>query len=118
MLFFLLSVLRVMWNTVTLCSLGRLPPNATYPLLPRLQTLNRVFERKYKDLCHGKQPAHVLQNQGFERTRDMIPYRLVSNKAKYRQYAKTYPVLDGRILSVYRHVFEENLRNSEAVIKR
>ncbi|XP_035747710.1 methylcrotonoyl-CoA carboxylase beta chain, mitochondrial-like isoform X3 [Egretta garzetta] len=107
-----------MWNTVTLCSLGRLPPNATSLLLPRLQTLNRVFERKFKDFCHGKQPTHILQNQGLKRTRDMLLCRLVSNKAKYRRYAKTYPVLDGRILSVYRHVFEENLRNSEAVIKR
>ena len=107
-----------MCNTVTLCSLGRLPPNTASLLLPRLQTLNRVFERKYKDFCHGKQPAHVLQNQGLKRARDMLPCRLVSNKAKYRRYAKTYPVLDGRILSVYQHVFEENLRNSEAVIKR
>ncbi|XP_010160560.1 methylcrotonoyl-CoA carboxylase beta chain, mitochondrial, partial [Antrostomus carolinensis] len=108
-----------MWNTVALCSLGRLAANATSPLLPRLQTLNRVFERKYEDVCRGKQPAGTLQNQGLQRTRDMLPCRLVSNKAKYRhRYAKTYPVLDGRILSVYRHVFEENLRNSEAVIKR
>lgn len=107
-----------MWNSVALCRLGRRPPNAASPPLPSLQTLNRVFERKYKDLCHGKQSAHVLQNQGSKRTRDMLPCRLVSNRAKYRRYAKTYPVLDGRILSVYRHVFEENLRNSEAVIKR
>ncbi|CAN0193059.1 unnamed protein product [Bubo scandiacus] len=107
-----------MWNTVALRSLGRLHPNATPPQLPRLQTLNHVFERKYKDLCHGKLPAHVLQNQGLKRTCDMLCCRLVSNKAQYRRCAKTYPVLDGRILSVYRHVFEENLRNSEAVIKR
>ncbi|XP_014793315.1 PREDICTED: methylcrotonoyl-CoA carboxylase beta chain, mitochondrial-like [Calidris pugnax] len=107
-----------MWNTVALCSLGKRPPGAASPLLPRLQTLNRVFERKYQDLCHGKEPARSLQNQGLKRTRDMLPCRLVSNKAKHKRYAKTYPVLDGRILSVYRHVFEENLRNSEAVIKR
>ncbi|RLV85293.1 hypothetical protein DV515_00016115, partial [Chloebia gouldiae] len=31
---------------------------------------------------------------------------------------KTFPVLDGRVPAVYRHVFEGNLRNSEAVIKR
>ncbi|XP_061859576.1 methylcrotonoyl-CoA carboxylase beta chain, mitochondrial-like isoform X2 [Colius striatus] len=67
----------MMWNTVTLCSLGRLPHSATALLLPRLQTFSRVLERKYKDLYH-----------------------------------------DGDIPSVYRHVFEENLRNSEALIKR
>lgn len=111
--------LRAMWNTVALRSLGRLSPNAASPPLPRLQTLkNRVVERKSRDLHRGKQPAHVLQDQGLERARDVLPRRLGSSKAKYRRWAKTYPVLDGRILSVYRHVFEENLRNSEAVIKR
>ncbi|XP_074762096.1 methylcrotonoyl-CoA carboxylase beta chain, mitochondrial-like isoform X2 [Athene noctua] len=107
-----------MWNAVALRPLGRLRPGAAPPPPPGLQTPNHGFERKYKDLCHGKLPAHEPQNRGLERTRDVLCCRLVSNKAKDRRWAKTYPVLDGRILSVHRHVFEENVRNSEAVIKR
>uniref|UniRef100_A0A8C9MX62 methylcrotonoyl-CoA carboxylase n=1 Tax=Serinus canaria TaxID=9135 RepID=A0A8C9MX62_SERCA len=40
------------------------------------------------------------------------------NKPKSRHHPKTFPVLDGRVPAAYRPVFQENLRNSEAVIKR
>ncbi|XP_075792336.1 methylcrotonoyl-CoA carboxylase beta chain, mitochondrial-like isoform X2 [Pelodiscus sinensis] len=40
------------------------------------------------------------------------------NKARYGQYIKTFPILDGSIPSVCEHVFEKNLRNSEACIQR
>ncbi|XP_026710098.1 methylcrotonoyl-CoA carboxylase beta chain, mitochondrial-like [Athene cunicularia] len=107
-----------MWSTAALRPLGRLRPGAAPPPPPGLQPPNHGFERKYKALCHGKLPAHEPQNRGLERTRDVLPCRLGSKQAKGRRWAKTYPVLDGRILSVHRHVFEENVRNSEAVIKR
>lgn len=44
--------------------------------------------------------------------------RSAGHTARYGRCAKRYPVLDGRIPSAYRPVFQENLRNSEAVIKR
>uniref|UniRef100_A0A672TUP8 methylcrotonoyl-CoA carboxylase n=1 Tax=Strigops habroptila TaxID=2489341 RepID=A0A672TUP8_STRHB len=103
-----------MWNPAALCC--RTAASARSPLLPRSHTLNRVFGREYDALC--QQPAQGVQGEGLGRTPGVLPCRSVSSKAKYRQYAQTYPVLDGRILSVYRHVFEENLRNSEAVVKR
>ncbi|XP_064003553.1 methylcrotonoyl-CoA carboxylase beta chain, mitochondrial-like [Pogoniulus pusillus] len=99
-----------------LCFLSSLPPEATSQLFPRLQTITHVLGRKYKDLCHGREAADTLQKQG--RTYHMVPCRLVSNKAKHRGHPNTYPVLDGRIPSLYQQQFEENLRNSESVIKR
>ncbi|XP_067157489.1 methylcrotonoyl-CoA carboxylase beta chain, mitochondrial [Apteryx mantelli] len=108
-----------MWNNITLCSICKFSPSSPSLLFSRSRILHHVFERKYKDLC--KQTAQILQNrsgQVAKRTCNMLPSRLVSNKAKYRRYTKTYPVLDGRIPTVYQHVFEENLRNSKAVIQR
>lgn len=61
-----------------------------------------------------KQSAQTAQNG----TRSALPGCSVSGKAKRSRCAQMYPPLDGRVLSVHRHVFEENLRNSEAVIKR
>ncbi|XP_040421673.1 methylcrotonoyl-CoA carboxylase beta chain, mitochondrial-like isoform X1 [Cygnus olor] len=119
MLFLLSLIPRAMWNNITFCSICKLSPNSTPLLLPRFLTLNHVFKGKCKGFfSNSKQSAQTLQNEGLKRTCSMLPSRLVSSKAKYRRYAKTYPVLDGRVLSVYRHVFEENLRNSEAVVKR
>ncbi|KAM4655269.1 methylcrotonoyl-CoA carboxylase beta chain, mitochondrial-like [Amazona ochrocephala] len=103
-----------MWSPAALCC--RTVPGAGPLLLQGLHTFNRVFGREYRDLC--KQPAHRLRDEGSGRTAGMRPCLLASGKAKYRQRAPTYPVLDGRILPVYRHVFEDNLRNSEAVVKR
>nr|XP_025954288.1 methylcrotonoyl-CoA carboxylase beta chain, mitochondrial-like isoform X2 [Dromaius novaehollandiae] len=108
-----------MWNNITLCSVCKFFPSSL--LFSRSRTLYHVFKRKYKDLCKDEQTAQILQDgscQVVKRTCNMLPSRLVSNKAKYRRYTKTYPVLDGRIPAVYQHVFEENLRNSEAVIQR
>uniref|UniRef100_A0A8B9SB25 methylcrotonoyl-CoA carboxylase n=1 Tax=Apteryx owenii TaxID=8824 RepID=A0A8B9SB25_APTOW len=119
MLILLSFLLRVMWNNITLCSICKFSPSSPSLLFSRSRILHHVFERKYKDLC--KQTAQILQNRSCQvakRTCNMLPSRLVSNKAKYRRYTKTYPVLDGRIPTVYQHVFEENLRNNKAVIQR
>nr|XP_038039017.1 methylcrotonoyl-CoA carboxylase beta chain, mitochondrial [Anas platyrhynchos] len=107
-----------MWNNLTFCSVCKLAPKPTPLLLPRFLPLAHVFKRRCKGLGGSKHPAQTPQNEGLKRTSSLLPARLVSSKAKCRRYAKTYPVLDGRVLSVYRHVFEENLRNSEAVVKR
>ncbi|XP_062437774.1 methylcrotonoyl-CoA carboxylase beta chain, mitochondrial-like [Rhea pennata] len=110
-----------MWNSITLCSLCKFSPSSTSLLFSRTPILHHVLQRKYKDLCKDKKTAQILRNQFCQvtkRTCNVLPRCLVSNKAKYRRYTKTYPVLDGHIPIVYQHVFEENLRNSEAVIQR
>ncbi|XP_009907414.2 methylcrotonoyl-CoA carboxylase beta chain, mitochondrial [Dryobates pubescens] len=100
----------------TLASLSRLPPEATSRLFPRLQTVSPVLDRRYKDLCRGREAADPLQKRG--RALPVAPWRPASRKAKPQGHPQSFPVLDGRIPSLYQHVFEENLKNSEAVIKR
>ncbi|XP_048169228.1 biotin-dependent 3-methylcrotonyl-coenzyme A carboxylase beta1 subunit-like isoform X2 [Corvus hawaiiensis] len=108
-----------MWSPAPLCALGRRRPGPSAPLQP----LTRLLQREY-----GEQPpTRLLQReyrelplprQGWGRTHHLPPRRFVSNKPKSRRHPKTFPVLDGRVPAVYRHVFEANLRNSEAVINR
>ncbi|XP_027746858.1 methylcrotonoyl-CoA carboxylase beta chain, mitochondrial-like isoform X1 [Empidonax traillii] len=90
-----------MWSTAPLSALGRGRPGPS---------LIRLFQKEYREL--------LLHGQGWGRTHHLPPLRFVSNKSKYRRHPRTYPVLDGRVLAVHRHVFEQNLRNSEAVVKR
>ncbi|XP_077680109.1 methylcrotonoyl-CoA carboxylase beta chain, mitochondrial-like isoform X2 [Eretmochelys imbricata] len=112
-----------MWNNITACSLWRPSPSF---MSSRIQTLTPLFIRNYKDFCKDRQTIWTLQNslcQVMKKTVptlkcNMFPHCFVSNKARYGQYTKTFPVLDGRIPSVCEHVFEENLRNSEACIQR
>ncbi|XP_062353649.1 biotin-dependent 3-methylcrotonyl-coenzyme A carboxylase beta1 subunit-like [Cinclus cinclus] len=87
----------------------------------RGQTPTRLLQREYR----GQTPTHLLQReyrgllgQGWGRTLHLPPRRFVSNKPKSKRNPKTFPVLDGRVPAVYQHAFEENLRNSKAVIKR
>ncbi|XP_059709541.1 biotin-dependent 3-methylcrotonyl-coenzyme A carboxylase beta1 subunit-like [Haemorhous mexicanus] len=89
----------------------------------REKALTRLLQREYRE----KAPTHLLQReyrelplpgQGWGRTQHLPPHRFLSNKPKSRHHPKTFPVLDGRVPAMYRHVFQENLRNSEAVIKR
>ncbi|XP_031973549.1 methylcrotonoyl-CoA carboxylase beta chain, mitochondrial-like [Corvus moneduloides] len=111
--------LGAMWSPAPLCALGRRRPGPSAPLQP----LTRLLQREY-----GEQPpTRLLQReyrelplprQGWGRTHHLPPRRFVSNKPKSRRHPKTFPVLDGRVPAVYRHVFEANLRNSEAVINR
>ncbi|XP_038268469.1 methylcrotonoyl-CoA carboxylase beta chain, mitochondrial-like isoform X3 [Dermochelys coriacea] len=118
-----LGRLRAMWNNITVCSLWRPSPSF---MSSRIQTLTRLFIRNYKDFCKDRQTIWTLQNslcQVMKKTVptlkcNMFPRCFVSNKARYGQYTKTFPVLDGSIPSVCEHVFEENLRNSEACIQR
>ncbi|XP_074859202.1 methylcrotonoyl-CoA carboxylase beta chain, mitochondrial-like isoform X2 [Carettochelys insculpta] len=63
------------------------------------------------------QTMWTLQNSLCQIMKKTV-HTLKCKKARYGQYTKTYPVLDGSIPSVCEHVFEENLRNSEACIKR
>ncbi|XP_067419461.1 methylcrotonoyl-CoA carboxylase beta chain, mitochondrial-like isoform X2 [Emydura macquarii macquarii] len=92
----------------------------------RIQTLSPLFTRNYKDFHKDRQTMWILQTSLFQVMKktvptfkyNMFPHCFVSNKARYRHYTKTYPVLDGSIPSVCEHVFEENLRNSEACIQR
>nr|XP_042707273.1 methylcrotonoyl-CoA carboxylase beta chain, mitochondrial-like isoform X5 [Chrysemys picta bellii] len=112
-----------MWNNITSCSLWRLSPSF---MSSRIQTLTPLFIRHYKDFCKNRQTIWTLRNslcQVLKKTVptltcNMFPHCFVSNKARYGQYKKTFPVLDGSIPSVCEHVFEENLRNSEACIQR
>ncbi|XP_073213479.1 methylcrotonoyl-CoA carboxylase beta chain, mitochondrial-like isoform X4 [Lepidochelys kempii] len=114
---------RAMWNNITACSVWRPSPSF---MSSRIQTLTPLFIRNYKDFCKDRQTIWTLQNslcQVMKKTvptlkYNMFPHCFVSNKARYGQYTKTFPVLDGRIPSVCEHVFEENLRNSEACIQR
>ncbi|XP_054150540.1 biotin-dependent 3-methylcrotonyl-coenzyme A carboxylase beta1 subunit-like [Melozone crissalis] len=69
-----------------------------------------LLQREYREL--------PLPGQRWGRTQHLPPRRFLSNKPKSRRHPKTFPVLDGRVPAVYQHVFQENLRNSEAVIKR
>ncbi|XP_065410088.1 methylcrotonoyl-CoA carboxylase beta chain, mitochondrial-like isoform X3 [Chrysemys picta bellii] len=111
-----------MWNNITSCSLWRLSPSF---MSSRIQTLTPLFIRHYKDFCKNRQTIWTLRNslcQVLKKTVptltcNMFPHCFVSNKARYGQYKKTFPVLDGSIPSVCEHVFEENLRNSEACIQ-
>ncbi|CAN8217141.1 unnamed protein product [Coccothraustes coccothraustes] len=89
----------------------------------REKTPARLLQREYRE----KTPARLLQREyrelplpipGWGRTQHLPPRRFLSNKPKSRHHPKTFPVLDGRVPAVYRHVFQENLRSSEAVIKR
>ncbi|XP_053893833.1 methylcrotonoyl-CoA carboxylase beta chain, mitochondrial-like isoform X2 [Malaclemys terrapin pileata] len=112
-----------MWNNITSCSLWRLSPSF---MSSRIQTLTPLFIRHCKDFCKNRQTIWTLRNslcQVLKKTVptltcNMFPHCFVSNKARYGQYKKTFPVLDGSIPSVCEHVFEENLRNSEACIQR
>ncbi|XP_065265644.1 methylcrotonoyl-CoA carboxylase beta chain, mitochondrial-like [Emys orbicularis] len=112
-----------MWNSITSCSLWRLSPSF---MSSRIQTLTPLFIRNYKDFCKNRQTIWTLRNslcQVMKKTVPTLtcntfPHCFVSNKARYGQYKKTFPVLDGSIPSVCEHVFEENLRNSEACIQR
>uniref|UniRef100_A0A452J369 methylcrotonoyl-CoA carboxylase n=1 Tax=Gopherus agassizii TaxID=38772 RepID=A0A452J369_9SAUR len=112
-----------MWNNITSCTLWRLSPSF---MASRIQTLTPLFIRNYKDFCKNKHTIWTLRNslcQVMKKTVptlkcNTIPHRFLSNKARYGQYTKTFPVLDGSIPSVCEHVFEENLRNSEACIQR
>ncbi|XP_050816986.1 methylcrotonoyl-CoA carboxylase beta chain, mitochondrial-like isoform X4 [Gopherus flavomarginatus] len=114
---------QAMWNNITSCSLWRLSPRF---MASRIQTLTPLFIRNYKDFCKNRQTIWTLRNslcQVMKKTVltlkcNTISHRFLSNKARYRQYTKTFPVLDGSIPSVCEHVFEENLRNSEACIQR
>ncbi|XP_068020692.1 methylcrotonoyl-CoA carboxylase beta chain, mitochondrial isoform X3 [Melanerpes formicivorus] len=99
----------------TLACLSRLPPEATSRLLPRLQTISHVLGRKYQGLCRGREAADPLQKRG--RALPVAAWPPVSKKAKHQGHPQSYPVLDGRIPALYQHVFEENLKNSEAVVK-
>uniref|UniRef100_A0A8C3QPE8 methylcrotonoyl-CoA carboxylase n=1 Tax=Cyanoderma ruficeps TaxID=181631 RepID=A0A8C3QPE8_9PASS len=111
-----------MWSPAPLCALGRRRPGPSAPLQP----LTRLLRREYREktpirLLHGEYREYrelLLSGQGWGRTQPLPPRRFVSDKPKSRRHPKTFPVLDGRVPAVYRHVFEENLRNSEAVIKR
>ncbi|XP_032627801.1 methylcrotonoyl-CoA carboxylase beta chain, mitochondrial-like isoform X2 [Chelonoidis abingdonii] len=112
-----------MWNNITSCSLWRVSSSF---MASRIQTLTPLFLRNYKDFCKNRQTIWTLRNslcQVMKKTvatlkYNMIPHCFLSHKARYRQYTKTFPVLDGSIPSVCEHVFEENLRNSEACIQR
>lgn len=108
------SIPRVMWNSVALCSICKPSPHPASLLLPRLPALAHAFQRTCMGFSSDKQSAQTAQNG----TRSALPDCSVSGKAKRSRCAQMYPLLDGRVLSVHRHVFEENLRNSEAVIKR
>ncbi|RMC08810.1 hypothetical protein DUI87_15061 [Hirundo rustica rustica] len=103
-----------MWSPAPLCALGRRRPGPSAPL-------TRLLRLEYRE----KNPIRLLQReyrelpgQGWGRTQHLPPRRFVSNKPKPRRHPKTFPVLDGNVPAGYRRVFEENLRNSEAVIKR
>ncbi|XP_075280376.1 methylcrotonoyl-CoA carboxylase beta chain, mitochondrial isoform X2 [Opisthocomus hoazin] len=93
-----------MWSGAARCSLGGRGPRAGSPRLPA-----------FHGACESKRAGG---GKGPARPAGGLPCRPVSNRAKYRRCAKAYPVLDGRVPSAYRQVFEENVRNSEAVIKR
>ncbi|XP_039567476.1 methylcrotonoyl-CoA carboxylase beta chain, mitochondrial-like isoform X2 [Passer montanus] len=134
-----------MWSPARLCALGRprLGPAVLLQPLTRLlqreyrektpscllqreyreQPLTRLLQREYRE----KTPSCLLQReyrelpllgQGWGRTQPLLPRRFLSNKPESRRHPKTFPVLDGRVPAVYRDAFQENLRNSEAVIKR
>ncbi|KAI1236921.1 putative methylcrotonoyl-CoA carboxylase beta chain, partial [Lamprotornis superbus] len=86
----------------------------------RDKTPTRLFQMEYRD----KTPTRLFQmeyreppGQGWGRTQQLPPRRFVSYRPKSKRNPKTFPVLDGRVPSVYQHVFGENLRNSEAVKK-
>ncbi|XP_068055077.1 biotin-dependent 3-methylcrotonyl-coenzyme A carboxylase beta1 subunit-like [Anomalospiza imberbis] len=135
-----------MWSPAPLGALGRWRPGPSAPLQPLTRLLQReeyrektpihLLQREYREKTpirllqreyREKSPFRLLQReyrelplpgQGWGRTQHLPPRRFLSNKHKSRHHPKTFPVLDGRVPAVYRHVFEENLRNSEAVIKR
>ncbi|XP_014106302.1 PREDICTED: methylcrotonoyl-CoA carboxylase beta chain, mitochondrial-like isoform X2 [Pseudopodoces humilis] len=132
-----------MWSPAPLCALGRRRPGPAAPLQPLTRLLQKEYrekipihllQREYREQppiyllqreYREKSLIHLLQReyralpgQGWGRTQHLSPRCFVSNNPKSRRNPKTFPVLDGRVPAVYQHVFEENLRNSEAVIQR
>ncbi|XP_031460066.1 methylcrotonoyl-CoA carboxylase beta chain, mitochondrial-like isoform X1 [Phasianus colchicus] len=101
-----------MWNKVALRSVCKHCPQPASLLPPRLPPLSRAFRRTCLGPSSDRQRAQAAQNGA-----GALPGCLPS-KARRRRCAQMYPVLDGRVPPAYRHVFEENFRNSEAVIKR
>lgn len=110
----LIALPRVMWNKVALCSVCKHSPHPASLLLLRLPPVTHAFKRTCLGPSSDRQWAQRAQNG----PRGALPGCLGSSKAKRRRCAQMYPLLDGRVLPVHRHVFEENVRNSEAVIKR
>ncbi|XP_041886909.1 biotin-dependent 3-methylcrotonyl-coenzyme A carboxylase beta1 subunit-like isoform X2 [Corvus kubaryi] len=111
--------LGAMWSPAPLCALGRRRPGPSAPLQPLTRLLQREYgEQPPTGLLQREYRELPLPRQGWGRTHHLPPRRFVSNKPKSRRHPKTFPVLDGRVPAVYRHVFEANLRNSEAVINR
>ncbi|XP_066049115.1 biotin-dependent 3-methylcrotonyl-coenzyme A carboxylase beta1 subunit-like isoform X2 [Chamaea fasciata] len=134
-----------MWSPAPLCALGRRRPGPSAPLqlLTRLlhgeyrektptrllhgeyreKTPTRLLHGEYREktptrLLHGEYRELSLPGQGWGRTLPLPPRRFVSNKPKSRRHPKTFPVLDGSVPAAYQQAFQENLRNSEAVMKR
>uniref|UniRef100_A0A8C3LSP5 methylcrotonoyl-CoA carboxylase n=1 Tax=Chrysolophus pictus TaxID=9089 RepID=A0A8C3LSP5_CHRPC len=96
-----------MWNKVC-----RRSPHPASLLLPSLPPLSRAFRRTCLGPSSDRQRAQAARN-GTGALPGCLP-----SKAKRRRCAQMYPALDGRVPPAHRHVFEENVSNSEAVIKR
>ncbi|XP_041254251.1 methylcrotonoyl-CoA carboxylase beta chain, mitochondrial-like [Onychostruthus taczanowskii] len=121
-----------MWSPAQLCALGRRRPGPSVPLQPLTRLLQREYreqpplrllQREYREntpfcLLQREYRQLPLLGQGWGRTQHLPPRRFLSNKPKSRCHPKTFPVLDGCVPAAYRDAFQENLRNSEAAIKR
>ncbi|OXB82179.1 UNVERIFIED_CONTAM: hypothetical protein H355_009058 [Colinus virginianus] len=102
-----------MWNAAALCSVCKPSPNLASLLLPRRLHVTHAFRRAYAGFS-----SHHLAQAVQGRAGSTLPGRALRSKAKHGRCAQRYPLLDGRVLPAHQHLFKENLKNSEAVIKR
>lgn len=109
-----------MWQPIALRPLFRCPPCSLYTFCSPLSQTSNCQELGG---CR-KQGWHKLSCQDGVKTANMVPYSMMfsssmSFKTENRNpHAKNFPVLDGNIPSLYRHVLEGNARNSEICIQR
>ncbi|XP_043941538.1 biotin-dependent 3-methylcrotonyl-coenzyme A carboxylase beta1 subunit-like isoform X2 [Protopterus annectens] len=70
-----------------------------------------VCKNEYWCICSPKRGTVTLQNlqQSYPK---MSSCRFISNKARAKQLTQTYPILEGQLMPILRHVFEANLRNT------
>ncbi|XP_051481475.1 methylcrotonoyl-CoA carboxylase beta chain, mitochondrial-like [Apus apus] len=88
---------RAVWSPAALCSLRSLRPNPAW--------------------LRGPQGSPPARGRGCAGPRPQ-PLRAASRGAEHGRCGGAYPLLDGRVPPVCRHVYEDNFRNSEAVIRR
>ncbi|XP_061489380.1 probable methylcrotonoyl-CoA carboxylase beta chain, mitochondrial isoform X2 [Rhineura floridana] len=110
-----------MWNHITFMMLSRysrcLLATSCSPLFHTSKSIAQEFGI-------GRQQMSLLScKSGIKYVKVVLCNKIHSSPVRFKiknkyQHTKNFPVLDGGIPSLYRHVFESNTRNSEICIQR